>query len=184
MIDSSRPNFFLLLEIDPNQPWSDSVFQEIFTLKQTEWTKKSKHPKYRMEYNTYLQMLPEIKEVMENPNTRQIEADYFQQNFQLNNPQVEAKPDANQMNQNKPVQKNVKETKKMSKITPIFGIDLGTTYSCIAYVDEYGRPNVVANMEGDRTTPSVVQFNGEERIVGKEAKNSSMEAARKIVCLR
>jgi len=174
MIDSSRPNFFLLLEIDPNQPWSDSVFQEIFTLKQTEWTKKSKHPKYRMEYNTYLQMLPEIKEVMENPNTRQIEADYFQQNFQLNNPQVEAKPDANQMNQNKPVQKNVKETKKMSKITPIFGIDLGTTYSCIAYVDEYGRPNVVANMEGDRTTPSVVQFNGEERIVGKEAKNSSM----------
>jgi molecular chaperone DnaK len=62
----------------------------------------------------------------------------------------------------------------MSNKSPIFGIDLGTTYSCIAYVDEYGRPTVVTNMEGDRTTPSVVQFSGNERIVGKEAKNSSM----------
>jgi molecular chaperone DnaK (HSP70) len=62
----------------------------------------------------------------------------------------------------------------MSQVTPIFGIDLGTTYSCIAYVDEYGITHVVSNIEGDRTTPSVVQFNGEERIIGKEAKNSSM----------
>lgn len=59
------------------------------------------------------------------------------------------------------------------KATPIFGIDLGTTYSCIAYVDEYNRPAVVPNSAGDRTTPSVVQFDGEERIVGREAKNSS-----------
>jgi molecular chaperone DnaK len=56
----------------------------------------------------------------------------------------------------------------------IFGIDLGTTYSCIAYVDEYGRPTIIPNMEGDLTTPSVVQFYGNERIVGKEAKYSSM----------
>lgn len=62
----------------------------------------------------------------------------------------------------------------MSGRAPIFGIDLGTTYSCIAYVDQYGRPTVVPNMEGDRTTPSVVQFSGDERIVGKEAKNTSM----------
>jgi molecular chaperone DnaK len=53
----------------------------------------------------------------------------------------------------------------------IYGIDLGTTYSCIAYVDEYGKPVVLKNMEGDNTTPSVVQFDGEARIVGKEAKN-------------
>ncbi|GAB4568842.1 MAG: Hsp70 family protein [Anaerolineae bacterium] len=60
------------------------------------------------------------------------------------------------------------------KATPVFGIDLGTTYSCIAYVDEYNRPTVVPNSAGDRTTPSVVQFDGDERIVGKEAKNSSL----------
>ena len=40
----------------------------------------------------------------------------------------------------------------------IFGIDLGTTYSCIAYMDEHGRPVVVTNNEGDLTTPSVVFF--------------------------
>lgn len=61
----------------------------------------------------------------------------------------------------------------MAGESPIFGIDLGTTYSCIAYVDEYNRPTVVPNIAGDRTTPSVVQFSGTERIVGKEAKNSS-----------
>ena len=40
----------------------------------------------------------------------------------------------------------------------VFGIDLGTTYSCIAYVDESGRPTVVNNSEGTNTTPSVVNF--------------------------
>lgn len=53
----------------------------------------------------------------------------------------------------------------------VFGIDLGTTYSCIAYVDEYGKPTVVPNAEGDRTTPSVIFFDGKNRVVGKEAKN-------------
>ena len=56
--------------------------------------------------------------------------------------------------------------------TPIFGIDLGTTYSVIAYIDQYNRPAVIPNAAGDRTTPSVVQFAGDERIVGKEAKNN------------
>ncbi len=65
-----------------------------------------------------------------------------------------------------------KESAMTEQMTPIFGIDLGTTYSCVAYVDEYGRPAVVPNSAGDRTTPSVVQFDGAERIVGKEAKNS------------
>ena len=55
---------------------------------------------------------------------------------------------------------------------PIFGIDLGTTYSVIAYIDQYNRPTVIPNAAGDRTTPSVVQFAGTERIVGKEAKNN------------
>jgi molecular chaperone DnaK (HSP70) len=40
----------------------------------------------------------------------------------------------------------------------VFGIDLGTTYSCIAYVDENERPVVISNSEGTYTTPSVVNF--------------------------
>ncbi|MDX6527826.1 MAG: molecular chaperone DnaK [Blastocatellia bacterium] len=56
----------------------------------------------------------------------------------------------------------------------IYGIDLGTTYSCISYVDEWGKPVVVPNFEGDLTTPSVVHFESADNIVvGKEAKNAS-----------
>ncbi|MGH9937455.1 MAG: Hsp70 family protein, partial [Blastocatellia bacterium] len=56
----------------------------------------------------------------------------------------------------------------------IFGIDLGTTYSCIAYVDETGKPVIAPNFEGDLTTPSVVHFESPDNIVvGKEAKNAS-----------
>jgi molecular chaperone DnaK len=67
------------------------------------------------------------------------------------------------------------------EVAPVFGIDLGTTYSCIAYVDEYGKPVVIPNSEGDRTTPSVVQFEGDNRVVGKEAKNSAVLNADQVV---
>jgi molecular chaperone DnaK len=53
----------------------------------------------------------------------------------------------------------------------VWGIDLGTTYSCISRVDEFGHAVVVNNRDGDPTTPSVVMFVGPENIqVGKEAK--------------
>lgn len=55
----------------------------------------------------------------------------------------------------------------------VFGIDLGTTYSCIAYIDEYGKPVVLKNSDGDSTTPSVVMVESEDNIiVGTEAKRS------------
>lgn len=55
----------------------------------------------------------------------------------------------------------------------VFGIDLGTTYSCISYIDEYGKPVVLKNSDGEHTTPSVVYMESKENIiVGNEAKRS------------
>ena len=56
----------------------------------------------------------------------------------------------------------------------VFGIDLGTTYSCIAYIDANGKPIVLKNAEGDLTTPSVVFFESQTDVtVGAAAKESS-----------
>jgi molecular chaperone DnaK len=55
----------------------------------------------------------------------------------------------------------------------IFGIDLGTTYSSIAYVDEYGKAVILPNTENQRVTPSVVFFDGDSIVVGEIAKECS-----------
>lgn len=61
----------------------------------------------------------------------------------------------------------------MSKVV---GIDLGTTYSAIAYLNEYGKAEIIVNREGENITPSVVLFDGDmPPIVGTMAKS---EAAR------
>ena len=53
----------------------------------------------------------------------------------------------------------------------ILGIDLGTTYSCVAWVDETGKPQIIKNKEGFLTTPSVVFFRSKtEQEVGDAAK--------------
>ncbi len=63
----------------------------------------------------------------------------------------------------------------------VIGIDLGTTNSCVA-VMEGGEPVVIANAEGDRTTPSVVSFQKDgSRIVGKIAKNQIVANPNKTV---
>ncbi len=57
----------------------------------------------------------------------------------------------------------------------VYGIDLGTTYSSIAYVDDVGRPTVLRNQEGTDTTPSVVFFESPGNvIVGATAKDSAV----------
>lgn len=57
----------------------------------------------------------------------------------------------------------------MSESQPAVGIDLGTTFSAVAFLDAHGRPQTLNNAEGDKLTPSAMLFDGEQVIVGKEA---------------
>lgn len=61
----------------------------------------------------------------------------------------------------------------MEQSKRIFGIDLGTTYSSIAYVDEYGKAVIIPNAENERVTPSVVFFDDDSIVIGDVAKESS-----------
>ena len=66
-------------------------------------------------------------------------------------------------------------------MSKIIGIDLGTTNSCVA-VMEGGKPVVIANTEGARTTPSVVAFTKTgERLVGEPAKRQAVTNAEKTI---
>ena len=55
----------------------------------------------------------------------------------------------------------------------VIGIDLGTTNSCIAIMDG-SQPRVIENAEGARTTPSIVAFTDDERLVGQPAKRQAV----------
>ena len=66
-------------------------------------------------------------------------------------------------------------------MSKIIGIDLGTTNSCVA-VMEGGKPTVITNTEGARTTPSVVAFTKTgERLVGEPAKRQAVTNAEKTI---
>ena len=58
-------------------------------------------------------------------------------------------------------------------MSKIIGIDLGTTNSCVAIL-ESGKPKIIENSEGDRTTPSVVAYTENEIIVGQSAKRQAV----------
>ena len=58
-------------------------------------------------------------------------------------------------------------------MSKIIGIDLGTTNSCVAIL-ESGKPKIIENSEGDRTTPSVVAYTENETIVGQSAKRQAV----------
>lgn len=61
------------------------------------------------------------------------------------------------------------------------GIDLGTTFSAVAHIDAYGKPQIVPNSENERITPSVILFETGSAIVGTLAKNNSVAEPERIV---
>ena len=70
----------------------------------------------------------------------------------------------------------------MTSGTPVVaGIDLGTTFSAIAYIDDNGRPVIIPNSDNERITPSVVLFDEEEIIVGTIARASTISAPDQVV---
>lgn len=65
--------------------------------------------------------------------------------------------------------------------THAVGIDLGTTYSCIAYLNEHGEPVSIPNKDGELSTPSAVLFEGNDVIVGTEAMRNSIRHPDQVV---
>lgn len=61
------------------------------------------------------------------------------------------------------------------------GIDLGTTFSAVAHIDAYGKPQIVPNSESERITPSVILFDGSTAVVGTLAKNTSVAEPENVV---
>src|SRR3981081_793470 len=61
------------------------------------------------------------------------------------------------------------------------GIDLGTTFSAVAHIDAYGKPQIIQNSENERITPSVLLFDGTNVVVGTLAKNSAVAEPERIV---
>lgn len=67
------------------------------------------------------------------------------------------------------------------KHTHAVGIDLGTTYSCIAWLNEFGQPVTIPNQEGELSTPSVVFFDGDHPVVGTEAMRNAIASPDRVV---
>ncbi len=60
------------------------------------------------------------------------------------------------------------------------GIDLGTTFSAVAHIDEYGKPQIIPNADSELITPSVILVDGDNVIVGTIAKNNSVAEPERI----
>jgi molecular chaperone DnaK len=65
--------------------------------------------------------------------------------------------------------------------TRAVGIDLGTTFSGVAHVNRYGVPEIIHNSEGERITPSVILFEGDEVIIGTYARQAAVAYPEQVV---
>ena len=66
----------------------------------------------------------------------------------------------------------------------LVGIDLGTTYSAISYLNSAGKPEIISNSEGERITPSIIWFPKDKTgkiIVGKEAEKALTREPERVV---
>jgi len=70
----------------------------------------------------------------------------------------------------------------MEPIKTVWGIDLGTTYSCISRVDENGYPVVISNLVGQPVTPSVVLFSSADDVVVGQPAKDEMQLTPELVC--
>lgn len=68
-----RPNYYELLEIDPDAAWSDSGFLAQLDRKKAEWTRGRNHPKHALRYKSYLDMVPDIQATLQDPAKRAAE---------------------------------------------------------------------------------------------------------------
>lgn len=69
----------------------------------------------------------------------------------------------------------------MSNTSPVVGIDLGTTYSVVAYIDDKGQPVILKNSAGKNITPSVIAFTDEGIKFGEEAKKLQEDGSDNVV---
>ena len=65
--------------------------------------------------------------------------------------------------------------------TNVIGIDLGTTFSGAAMLDESGRPMMIPNKNGKNITPSVVMIDGDKVVVGASAKNNMYARPKNVI---
>lgn len=68
-----------------------------------------------------------------------------------------------------------------SKKSHAVGIDLGTTYSCIAWLNEHGQPVTIANQEGELATPSVMFLEDDQVVVGTEALRNAIAHPERVI---
>ena len=76
--------------------------------------------------------------------------------------------------------KNTHETPDV-QTGKVVGIDLGTTFSAIAHINENDEPEIIPNVEGERTTPSVIMFEDDIVVVGRIAKQEASAVPERIV---